>query len=106
MINNAGNDHVGKFEVMNTIKVEEMMHLNLRALTIMILIFIKDMEKYSNVHILNVGNLGVLHARCLQNCLYGNQILCVLFYTIIATGIPPLKNKIQCFDAWSFDNKS
>ncbi|NCC73402.1 MAG: SDR family NAD(P)-dependent oxidoreductase [Sphingobacteriia bacterium] len=58
LINNAGNGHVGKFEVMNTIKVEEMIHLNLRALTIMTLLFIKDMETYTNAHILNVGSLG------------------------------------------------
>jgi uncharacterized protein len=58
LFNNAGNGHVGKFEDMQTAKVEEMIHLNLRALTVICLLFIGDMKYMKKAHVLNVGSLG------------------------------------------------
>jgi short-subunit dehydrogenase len=58
LFNNAGNGHLGKFEDMQAEKVEEMIHLNLRALTVICLLFINDMKSMKKAHILNVGSLG------------------------------------------------
>jgi uncharacterized protein len=58
LFNNAGNGHLGKFEDMQTERVEEMIHLNLRALTVLSLLFINDMKTMEKAHILNVGSLG------------------------------------------------
>jgi uncharacterized protein len=58
LFNNAGNGHVGRFEEMQTEKVEEMLHLNLRALTVICLLFISDMKTMKKAHVLNVGSLG------------------------------------------------
>ncbi len=58
LINNAGNGHVGKFEEMKQEKVDEMINLNLRALTLINLLFINKMRGYEKAQILNVGSLG------------------------------------------------
>lgn len=58
LINNAGNGHVGKFEEMSQTKIEEMIHLNIRALTMLSLLFVKDMKTVEGAHILNVGSFG------------------------------------------------
>jgi len=58
LFNNAGNGHLGKFEDMQTDKVEDMIHLNLRALTVLSLLFIGDMKSLKKANVLNVGSLG------------------------------------------------
>lgn len=58
IFNNAGNGHLGKFEEMQPEKVEDMIHLNLRALTVICLLFINDMKSLKKAWILNVGSLG------------------------------------------------
>ncbi len=58
LINNAGIGHAGDFHHMDTIQIQEMIDLNLRALTTLSLLFIRDMIKNNHGHILNVGSLG------------------------------------------------
>lgn len=58
LINNAGNGHVGNFDEMNKEKVDEMINLNLRALTLINLLFLNDLKTCDKAYILNVGSLG------------------------------------------------
>jgi uncharacterized protein len=58
LINNAGNGHVGNFDEMTISQVDEMVQLNLRALTVLSLLFIKEMKSLPKAHIANVGSLG------------------------------------------------
>lgn len=58
LINNAGIGHAGNFHEMKTEQVQEMINLNLRALTTLSLLFIRDMIRNNEGHILNVGSLG------------------------------------------------
>lgn len=58
LFNNAGIGHVGNFEKMEPREVEEMINLNLRALTMITLLFLKDMLQHNEGYILNVGSLG------------------------------------------------
>jgi len=58
LFNNAGNGHLGKFEDMQPAKIEDMIHLNLRALTIISLLFIGEMKTMKKASVLNVGSLG------------------------------------------------
>ncbi|MFP4470565.1 MAG: SDR family NAD(P)-dependent oxidoreductase, partial [Bacteroidales bacterium] len=58
VFNNAGIGHTGNFHDMKREEVEEMINLNLRALTSITLLFLKDMIQQNEGHILNVGSLG------------------------------------------------
>lgn len=58
LINNAGIGHVGDFHRMDPAEIREMIDLNLRALTTLSLLFIRDMIKNKRGHIVNVGSLG------------------------------------------------
>jgi len=69
LINNAGNGHVGKFDEMQKEKVDEMIQLNLRALTMMTLLFINDMKHLPQANILNVGSLGA-YTPIAYKCVY------------------------------------
>ncbi len=69
LINNAGNGHVGKFDEMTMSKVDEMIQLNLRALTVLSLLFIKEMKSMPKAHILNVGSLGA-YTPIAYKCVY------------------------------------
>lgn len=69
LINNAGNGHVGKFDEMTMNKVDEMIQLNLRALTVLSLLFIKEMKALPRAHIVNVGSLGA-YTPIAYKCVY------------------------------------
>lgn len=58
LINNAGIGHAGDFHKMEPEQLREMIDLNLRALTTLSLLFIRDMIRNNEGHILNVGSLG------------------------------------------------
>ncbi len=58
VFNNAGIGHTGNFHEMKRDEIEDMIDLNLRALTSITLLFLKDMIQRNEGHILNVGSLG------------------------------------------------
>lgn len=58
LINNAGIGHAGDFHEMEVEMIREMVNLNMRALTSLSLLFIKDMIACKEGRILNVGSLG------------------------------------------------
>ncbi len=58
LINNAGNGHIGKFEEMSMEKVNEMINLNIRALTTLTLLYINEMKMMEKACVVNVGSLG------------------------------------------------
>ena len=58
LINNAGTGHAGDFHQMDPAEIREMIDLNLRALTTLSLLFIRDMIRNNRGHIVNVGSLG------------------------------------------------
>lgn len=58
LFNNAGIGHVGNFHEMKSEEVKVMIDLNLRALSNMTLLFLKEMIGKNQGHIVNVSSLG------------------------------------------------
>jgi short-subunit dehydrogenase len=58
LINNAGIGYAGRIEKYTVAEMEEMIHLNIRALVIMTRLFIHELKQHPRSYILNMASLG------------------------------------------------
>jgi short-subunit dehydrogenase len=58
LINNAGIGHAGRIEKYQVAELEEMIHLNIRALVVLTRLFIHELQQHPQSYILNMASLG------------------------------------------------
>lgn len=58
LVNNAGLGHNGKLENLTPLLIDQMILLNIRALTLLSYYFLDDMKKMEKAHILNISSFG------------------------------------------------
>lgn len=80
LVNNAGLGFNGKFETLSTGLVDQMILLNIRASTLLTLLFLPGMKKLEKAYILNISSFGAF-VPLPYKCVYAATKTYLLFLT-------------------------